>query len=125
MCPVLKLPLQRNSRPVKQQRRRSKKLPKICSVGFKSVILPRVQTSLPTPRCCTAGAGLQGPAGAKTDYPPGDDEPMTLHGDVDLDVGVVDPAEGVVGPSGAPSLLTLTVIFVYLAAQITLGLLRQ
>lgn len=52
-----------------------------------------------------AGAGLQGPAGVRTEGPPGDDEPMTAHGDVDLEPGAAERPEGIVGPSGLYALL--------------------
>lgn len=47
-----------------------------------------------------AGAGLQGPAGVRTDGPPVDDEPMTSHGEVDLGPASAERQEGIVGPSG-------------------------
>lgn len=51
-------------------------------------------------RCLIAGAGLQGPAGVRTDFPPMDDQPTTSQGDVDLEPAAAERPEGIVGPSG-------------------------
>ena len=53
--------------------------------------------------CLIAGAGLQGPAGVRTDFPPMDDQPMTSHGDVDLEPAAAERPEGIIGPSGKQS----------------------
>ena len=52
-----------------------------------------------------AGAGLQGPAGVRTEGVAVDDELTTSHGDFDLGPGAPDRPEGIVGPSGMFALL--------------------
>lgn len=63
--------------------------------------------------CWNAGVGLQGPAGVRTDGPSGDDEPMTSHGDVDLEPGAAERPEGIVGPSGICACMCVLSVYVY------------
>lgn len=47
--------------------------------------------------CCDLGAGTQGPAGVRTDYPPLENE---NNGIEDLEFGNAERPEGIVGPEG-------------------------